>query len=90
LTCVFLYLRSNYFNVLVTSRCEPRVGPCVVPRQLRQRYRKIYEDYRPQYKYWKVSLLMKKLLLTAIVVIVNSVQSQVGLPVSDLTDFSFF
>jgi hypothetical protein len=40
----------------------------------------MYEDYRPRFKYWKVSLLLKKLLLTTIVVIVNNVERQVTLP----------
>ena len=39
--------------------------------QLRQRYRKIYEDYRPQLMYWKEVLLMRKLLFAAVVVMVN-------------------
>lgn len=39
--------------------------------QLRQRYRKVYEDYRPQLMFWKEVLLMRKLLFAAIVVMVN-------------------
>ncbi len=39
--------------------------------QLRQRYRKIYEDFVPRYMYWKEVLLLRKLLFAAIVVMVN-------------------
>ena len=39
--------------------------------QLRQRYRKIYEDYKPARMYWKEVLLVRKLLFATIVVMGN-------------------
>lgn len=38
---------------------------------MRQRYKKIYEDYRPQFMAWRLVLLSRKLLFAAIVVLVN-------------------
>jgi hypothetical protein len=43
------------------------------------RYRKIYEDYKPAYNYWKLVLLIRKLLFALIVVLLdNNVEVQVG------------
>jgi hypothetical protein len=39
--------------------------------QMRLRYRKIYEDYKPRFMWWKLVLLARKLLFAAIVVMVN-------------------
>jgi hypothetical protein len=39
--------------------------------QFRRRYRKVYEDFRPQRAYWKVVLLMRKLGLGLITVLAN-------------------
>jgi hypothetical protein len=48
--------------------------------QIRRRYRKIYEDFKPQFVYWKPVLLVRKLLFAFVVVLVNSnVEAQVGL-----------
>jgi hypothetical protein len=44
---------------------------CVAFVQLRQRYRKIYEDYKPARMYWKEVLLVRKLLFATIVVMGN-------------------
>ncbi len=37
--------------------------------QLRRRFRKIYEDYKPRFVYWKLVLLARKLCLACIVVL---------------------
>ena len=51
--------------------------------QLRRRYRKIYEDYRPQFVYYKLVLMLRKLLFACVVVLLNrSVESQSGLSVA--------
>jgi hypothetical protein len=48
------------------------------------RYRKIYEDYKPAYNYWKLVLLTRKLLFALIVVLLdNNVEVQVGLASSE-------
>jgi hypothetical protein len=39
--------------------------------QFRRRYRKVYEDFRPQCAYWKVVLLLRKLGLGLITVLAN-------------------
>ena len=52
------------------GRCLWRVR--TAQEQLRQRYRKIYEDYRPQLMFWKEVLLMRKLLFAVIVVMLNN------------------
>ncbi len=39
--------------------------------RFRRRFRKVYEDYRPQRAYWKVVLLMRKLSLALIVVLAD-------------------
>jgi hypothetical protein len=39
--------------------------------QFRRRYRKVYEDFRPQCAYWKVVLLLRKLGLAMITVLAN-------------------
>ncbi len=47
--------------------------------QLRRRYRKVYEDYKPHAVYWKLVLLGRKFLFSAIVVLLNSnIEAQVG------------
>ncbi len=35
----------------------------------RRRFRKVYEDYRPSFAYWKVVLLLRKLSLGLVVVL---------------------
>ena len=41
-------------------------------------YRKVYEDYKPRFMYWKLVLLTRKLLLAVIVVLVNeNIEAQV-------------
>ncbi len=40
--------------------------------QLRRRYRKIYEDYKPHAVYWKLVLLGRKFLFSVIVVLINT------------------
>ena len=34
--------------------------------RVRRRFRKLYEDYKPQYKYWKLVLIGRKLALAAV------------------------
>ncbi len=44
---------------------------------IRHRYRKLYEDFRPQFTYWKVVLLTRKCLLAVVVVSLNNTALQV-------------
>ena len=49
--------------------------------RVRRRFRKLYEDYRPQLFAWKLVLLTRKLLFAMVVVLLNSdVLTQVALP----------
>ena len=34
---------------------------------VRHRYRKLYEDYKPEFAYWKVVLLLRKCMFAAVV-----------------------
>jgi hypothetical protein len=44
----------------------------------RRRYRKVYEDYKPQFYYWKLVLLARKALFACIVVLLDTnVEAQV-------------
>jgi hypothetical protein len=45
--------------------------------QMRQRYKKIYEDFRPQFMAWKLVLLCRKLLFAIVVVMTSKVETQV-------------
>ena len=46
--------------------------------QLRTRYRKMYEDYKPQFLYWKLVLIVRKLTFACVVVLLsNNVLAQV-------------
>jgi hypothetical protein len=48
-------------------------------RQMRQRYKKIYEDFRPQFMAWKLVLLCRKLLFAIVVVMPSNIEMQVWL-----------
>ena len=39
--------------------------------QVRQRYRKLYEDYKPEFMYWKLVLLVRKMVFAAIAVLLD-------------------
>ena len=58
--------------------CDCCLG-CVFGRcQLRRRYRKIYEDYKPKLAYWKVVLIARKFAFSLIVVMLDSdIEAQV-------------
>ena len=43
---------------------------------MRQRYKKIYEDYKPTYMFYKEVLLCRKLLFAVIVTLNRSVEMQ--------------
>jgi hypothetical protein len=46
----------------------------------RRRYRKIYEDYKPQFYYWKLVLLARKAVFACIVVLLDTnVEAQASL-----------
>ena len=46
--------------------------------RLRHRYRKLYEDYRPRFTFWKVALLLRKLAFACVTVLLrHHVESQV-------------
>jgi hypothetical protein len=63
--------------------CEPLNCDCCLGcvfgrRQLRRRYRKIYEDYKPKLAYWKVVLIARKFAFSLIVVMLDSdIEAQV-------------
>ena len=42
-----------------TSLTNPNIS-------IRRRFRKLYEDYKPEYKYWKLVLIARKLCLAII------------------------
>jgi hypothetical protein len=49
--------------------------------QLRRRYRKIYEDYKPGLVFWKVVLIVRKFTFALIVVLLdNNVEARTCRP----------
>ena len=45
---------------------------------VRRRYRKLYEDYKPQFKYWRLALIARKFLLALIgIVLAKDARQQV-------------
>ena len=48
-----------------TSMTNPNIS-------IRRRYRKLYEDYKPKYKYWRLVLIARKLCLAAIGILLSS------------------
>jgi hypothetical protein len=51
--CAFGLLCIHRFQCHVLLYC------CRLGHQMRQRFKKIYEDYRPQFAYWKEVLLIR-------------------------------
>ncbi len=48
--------------------------------RVRRRYRKLYEDYKPQFMYWKLVLLARKLALASIgILLTRNPELQVSL-----------
>jgi hypothetical protein len=63
-----LCARGPWFLTLEESE---RLPPTPLQMITRCRYKKIYEDFRPDFVYWKLVLLGRKLCLAFIVVLVN-------------------
>ncbi len=38
---------------------------------VRRRFRKLYEDYKPKYSYWKLALIVRKLSLAAVAILLS-------------------
>ena len=52
--------------------------------RVRHRYRKLYEDYRPGFTYWKLALLVRKLCFACVTVLLRHlVETQVRVCVSE-------
>ena len=47
-----------------TSLTNPNIS-------VRRRFRKLYEDFKPQYKYWKLVLISRKLCLAIIGILLS-------------------
>ena len=48
------------------KRCEGETAMTNPNISVRRRFRKLYEDFKPEYKYWKLVLIARKLALAIV------------------------
>jgi hypothetical protein len=74
-------VRAQNGGVCRSTPLPPPPHASFVCPQLRRRYKKVYEDFRPRFVWWRVVLLVRKSLFAAIAVLVDrNVGLQVRFP----------